>query len=534
MTKSSGSVSFRSSRKSSGKKTPKNSSPLRGKQQPQDRQGSYDAGKRSSDRHYEEFPFSDNFRGFDDPYDNTSSNSHTGQDEGLKGSSSYRPNGSRDGSSSFRQNGSRDGSSSFGQNGGRYSDPSSRQNGGRYNDPSSRQNGRPYSDPSSRQNGNRNGNPTPKKSGTSGSNVAYRQGKNQKGNANRTSAGGSGDRGIKKKKKPIGCLIPVLIVIILIALFYLAVFKSVSKVEKHKTDMSGVTVNQQDKNMKKYQTIALFGVDDQNNVIHDKGSRTDSIIVARIDKRTKKVKLMSIYRDTYVSIDGKYDKINAAYSYGGPEQAMNTINRNLDLGITDFATVNFKALADAVDILGGITLTIESEKELKNLNDYIGNMNKINGGKSPKFKETGTHTFDGNQAVAYSRIRYMEGGDHARASHQRLVVEGILKEAKKQPWKIPKLIDKVLPQCKTSFSANELSKMALALFLYDIEDSQAYPFDSFDERYDGIWYGFPTTVESNVIKAHEYLYGTKDYKPTDELLKISEKVKYIADEVSPY
>lgn len=96
---------------------------------------------------------------------------------------------------------------------------------------------------------------------------------------------------------------------------------------------------------------------------------------------------MSIYRDTYVSIDGEYDKINAAYSYGGPELALRTINRNLDLNITDFATVNFKALADAVDVLGGIPLTINSEKELQNLNDYIGNMNHINGGNSPKFEK---------------------------------------------------------------------------------------------------------------------------------------------------
>lgn len=191
--------------------------------------------------------------------------------------------------------------------------------------------------------------------------------------------------------------------------------------------MDDIVVNDKDSNMDDYQTIALFGVDNQDNEIKDVGSRTDSIIIASINKSTKAVKLMSIYRDTYVSIDGEYDKINAAYAYGGPEQAINTINRNLDLNITDFATVNFKALADAVDIVGGIKLTIKSEKELENLNDYIGNMNKINGGDSPKFEETGTYTFDGNQAVAYSRIRYMEGGDHERANHQRLVVEGIVK-----------------------------------------------------------------------------------------------------------
>ena len=278
-----------------------------------------------------------------------------------------------------------------------------------------------------------------------------------------------------------------------------------------------------------YQNIALFGVDSQDNKIKDKGSRTDCIIIASINKSTKKVKLMSIYRDTYVSIDGEYDKINAAYSYGGPELALRTINRNLDLNITDFATVNFKALADAVDVLGGIPLTINSEKELQNLNDYIGNMNHINGGNSPKFEKTGTYTFDGNQAVAYSRIRYMEGGDHARANHQRLVLEGIMNTAKKQPLKLGKLISTVLPQCKTSLSNDALTKLTLSMARCKIEDSQAYPFKSEDERYNGIYYGFPITAQTNVKKAHEYLFGTKDYKPTEELQKISAKIKVVTD-----
>ncbi len=349
-------------------------------------------------------------------------------------------------------------------------------------------------------------------------------GPDRKNRSNKKSSGG----------KASGCLAAVLLLIILFAAVSVLLHVIFSKVDKQKLNRDTITVNDKDKNMKKYQTIALFGVDNQDNVISDTGSRTDSIIIACINKRTKKVKLMSIYRDTYVSIDGTYDKINAAYAYGGPDQALNTINRNLDLNITDFATVNFKALADAVDVLGGITLTISSEKELSNLNDYIGNMNKINGGDSPKFDEVGTYTFDGNQAVAYSRIRYMEGGDHARASHQRLVVEGILHEAKKQPWKLNALVNKVLPQCKTSFSTGEFSRMAIGLFLYDVKDSQAYPFDSFDERYNGIYYGFPTTVESNTIKAHEYLFGTEDYDPTDELKRISEKVEAVSDMVSPY
>lgn len=340
----------------------------------------------------------------------------------------------------------------------------------------------------------------------------------------------------RKKKKKRGCLGSILLPVILfiLILFCLALIfmrSTFKKMEKCDLDMSQISVNDQDKNIDKYQNIVLFGVDNQDNQIQDTGSRTDCIIVASINKSSKKVKLMSIYRDTYASINGQYDKINAAYSYGGPELAISTINRNLDLNITDFATINFKALADAVDILGGIELTIKSEKELKNLNDYIGNMNKINGGDSPKFEETGTFTFDGNQAVAYSRIRYMEGGDHERANHQRLVVEGIVKQVKKKPWKLKALVDEVVPQCKTSLSTSDMTKLSMGLLRYTIEDSQAYPFKSVDERYGGIYYGFPLTAKSNAIEAHEYLFGTTDYEPTEELQKISGKIEAVTDDL---
>ncbi len=334
----------------------------------------------------------------------------------------------------------------------------------------------------------------------------------------------------KKKKRTGRRILAVVIVIgVLILLAVLLLRFTFSKIEQYDLDMDVISVNDLDENCKNYRTIALFGVDNQDNQINDTGSRTDTIILACINKKTKDVKLLSVYRDTYVSIDGQYDKINAAYSYGDPEQAVNTLNRNLNLNITDFATVNFKALADAVDIVGGVELTIQSETELKNLNDYIGNMNHINGGDSPTFDEVGTYTFDGNQAVAYSRIRYMEGGDHERASHQRLVLDGLVRQIKRKPWTVIRLANAVLPQCKTSLSTGELFSLSLSLLRFSIADSQAYPFDSVDEKYDGIYYGFPITATSNTAAAHEYLFGTTDYLPTDELSAISAKIEAVTE-----
>ncbi len=344
---------------------------------------------------------------------------------------------------------------------------------------------------------------------------------------------------VKKKRKKAGCLFPIIILVLAVIGIFLGLTfllrSSFAKIENYELNSAEMVLVEEDANMDDYQTIALFGVDDQDNTIKDYGSRSDSIIVTCINKKTKEIKLMSIYRDTYVSIDGEYDKINAAYSYGGPELAISTINRNIDLNISDFLTVNFKALADAVDVLGGIPLTVESETELNNLNDYIQNMNKINGGYSSTFEASSfpfTATFDGNQAVAYSRIRYMEGGDHARANHQRIVLSGIASKLKSHPWKIRALVNTVLPQCKTSLSSGDMTSLCLALMQYEIVDSQAYPFEgnSVDLKYNGIYYGFPLTAQSNAVMAHEYLFGTKDYQVSEELSLISQKIQWLTED----
>lgn len=341
----------------------------------------------------------------------------------------------------------------------------------------------------------------------------------------------------KKKKK--GCLSPFIFLIILLlgavggsTLLLQTAFR---KVENYPLNKSEISTVDEDPNMKDFQTIALFGVDDQDNEIHEKGSRTDSIVLFSINTKTREAKMLSIYRDTYVSINGQYDKINAAHSYGGPELALSTINRNLDLNITDFATINFKALADAVNILGGVELTVKSETELENLNNYIGDMNRINGGDSPQFDPPASFpfsaVFDGNQAVAYSRIRYMAGGDHERANHQRIVIGEIYRRMTHKPWKIPALINTVLPQCKTSMSSKDLAVLTKHMIGCKIVDSSAYPFEghSVDYKYNGVYYGFPITVVDNVVMAHEYLFSTKNYQPSEELQEISWKVQQITD-----
>ena len=112
--------------------------------------------------------------------------------------------------------------------------------------------------------------------------------------------------------------------------------------------------------MSVYTNIALFGVDSTEGELEQGNNRSDMIMIASIHKLTGEVKLVSVYRDTLlrVSEDDLYTKCNAAYAYGGPQQAVSMLNRNLDLNIRDYATVGFGGLADAIDAVGGIELDI--------------------------------------------------------------------------------------------------------------------------------------------------------------------------------
>lgn len=331
----------------------------------------------------------------------------------------------------------------------------------------------------------------------------------------------------RRRRHPLLKLI-VFLLIIMIAIggFTLhSVRSKLGKVQTKSLDQSQLVTVNNDPNMSDYTNYAFFGIDSQTGSMADRGNRSDSIIVVSINNSTKDIKLLSVYRDTYVSINGNYSKINAAYSWGGPELAISTINRNLDLNIEKYATVNFKILANIVDAVGGIEVKVD-KSILKNLNDYIKNMNHLNGGNSPTIKSAGTYTFDGNQAVAYSRIRYTAGGDLARAGRQREVLEKIFAKAKKHPLKMISVMDEILPQIKTNMTQDELYKMALSVFKYDIKDQQGFPWKQKEMRYYGTYYGFPTTLKENAIRAHKYLFGTKDYQVSDELSRINQKIIY--------
>ena len=276
-------------------------------------------------------------------------------------------------------------------------------------------------------------------------------------------------------------------------------------------------------NLTGYRNVAIFGVDSRSDD-YGKGNRSDCIIIASINNDTGEIKLISVYRDTYVKIDGYgLDKITHAYSYGEAPLAIKTLNTNLDLNINEFVTVNFDSVAEAVDQLGGVQLTITAD-EIKYINGYINETSKVTGKTSQYITEPGTYTVDGVQAVAYSRIRYTDGGDYKRTERMRTVIEAMFSKLKtKSLAEINSFADAILPHVYTNISAKDIISMVPSMAKYKVTESIGWPYDTKGKTMDR-WYGIPITLESNVTQLHKEAFGEDGYVPSDTVKTISQSI----------
>lgn len=275
-----------------------------------------------------------------------------------------------------------------------------------------------------------------------------------------------------------------------------------------------------------YRNIALLGIDSREDD-YGLGNRSDCIIIASINQKTKDVKLISVYRDTYMQIEengkSRLDKVTHAYSYGGAQNALKALNTNLDLNITEYVTVNFDAVIVAVNALGGVEINIDSE-ELKYINTYIDATSKSSGVSSTQITKTGTQTLDGVQAVAYSRIRYTSGGDYKRTERMRTVIEAMMKKAKTLSIsKLNNFADTILPRISTNISAGEILALIPSIASFNIKESLGWPYETKGITLDR-WYGVPVTLESNVKKLHQEAFEQEDYE-------VSKTVKNISDQI---
>lgn len=279
-----------------------------------------------------------------------------------------------------------------------------------------------------------------------------------------------------------------------------------------------------DKKMNGYRTIAIFGVDSRSNELIS-GTRSDCIILATIDENKKEVKLTSVYRDTYLEIPGKnLDKVTHAYSYGGASLAMSTLNINLDLNIKEFVTVNFESVVDIVNAVDGVSIDI-TNSELEYINGYIDEINKVTQNNASHITKTGKQNLNGVQALAYGRIRYTAGGDYKRTERMRDILIAVADKAKKMSvGKLNKLADKLLPVVYTNIKSSEIISLIPQLASYKIVDSTGWPYNTRGATINGVWYGPPITLESNVKQLHEEIYGQTNYEPSTKVKEISEKI----------
>lgn len=343
---------------------------------------------------------------------------------------------------------------------------------------------------------------------------------------------------ILQRRRRRRILFGIEIFLLLILIGGVFIYAKLGKMNFTDLDFSKIGVNTgvSDNNvMKGYTTIGLIGLDGRDGELKS-GARSDTMIIASINNDTKKVKLVSVYRDTYLRIgedsegNGQYNKANAAYAEGGPEQFLSMLNTNLDLNVTDFVSVDFQAVAEAVELLGGIDVELK-EEEVVHLNNYCVETSKVTGmDYTPLEEKAGVHHLNGVQTVSYARIRYTSGNDFRRAARQREVIYKIVEKAKNSDIAtLSKILDKVFPKVYTSFTKAEILQMGMSMMSYDIEDQTGFPFDHlYGERVKDAMGGLdvvlPVTLESNVIKLHEFLYPEDSYTPSDEVKAYSQRI----------
>ena len=347
----------------------------------------------------------------------------------------------------------------------------------------------------------------------------------------------------RKKSKKILFILEIVVLLLFIGgLFvYGQISAKLDKIDIQETDLADqdIVTNDQAPQMTGYTTYALFGLDHRSKNEKLNTENSDTIIIASINNDTKAVKLVSVYRDTLLNVkDDTYSKANSSYAFGGPTNAVSMLNTNLDLNITDYVAIDFNALVTVVDCLGGLDIPL-SYAEIVHMNNYCVETSEETGKSytpvelpdpKPEDEEAivDTYHLNGVQATSYCRIRYTASLDMGRTERQRRVIQMIVDKAKKAGLStIFDIMDQVFPMVKTSVSKTEILKMIPAMIGYSIDETTGFPNDYKFAQVKGSVI-VPTTLESNVLKMHQFLYGDTSYTPTQDVLNRSAQITNIA------
>ncbi len=343
-------------------------------------------------------------------------------------------------------------------------------------------------------------------------------------------------------------IIEMIVLVIAVVILYITL-KTTTEVQKTNINEEDIVVNEEVKQQVKetkekgienkytgIYNVAFFGVDSRDGTL-GKGNRSDTIMICSVDMDKHEVRLVSIYRDTYLNVgNDSYRKCNVAYALGGPEQALSMINMNTDMYITDYVTVGFEGVMEAVDALGGVEINV-TEAEMSHLNNYQISMvgeseDNINftakaGVDYIPVTEPGLQTLNGLQATAYCRIRHI-GNDFARTERQRNVLIAMLEKAKvSSVGELTDAMNAVLPHISTSVDIQDVIDVLGMVGDFKVTVSEGFPFDG---MLGGGTIGLEgscvvaTSLEDNVIKLHELLFEDEAYEPTKELKSFSQKI----------
>lgn len=304
---------------------------------------------------------------------------------------------------------------------------------------------------------------------------------------------------------------------------YWYIYNTIDNVEQEPLDKTDLGIEpEEEKVFDDYRNIALFGIDTRQN---NYSGRSDAIVVLTVDKTHNKIKLTSIARDSYVNIEGRSqkDKINHAYAYGRSQLAVKTLNQNFDLAITDYVTVNFYGLVHVIDYIGGVTIDV-SEAELSQINGLIFGMG-LNGLKGEPLSSAGVQKLSGAQAVAYSRIRYIDS-DIERGNRQKEVLMAMFESVKQMsPLALPKVAELVAKECVTSLSTNDI----IALGTWGLTASPEFEqlsipnknFPSSGQMIGGVYY-YVYDLELAKKDIHDFIREENFYSPTADLTEQTE------------
>lgn len=343
-------------------------------------------------------------------------------------------------------------------------------------------------------------------------------------------------RRVKKKTNVKGIIIfaivELLTLIVIIGIGYITRINNLSqKVEFDKKEVRNTNIDSVKlETMKGYFTIAIFGVDSRTGDV-GKGNNSDINIIANINVETGDIKLISIYRDTFLNITdgGSYGKMNAAYMYGGPIGAVKAINKNLDLNIENYITFNWKAVANAIDLLGGIDIEI-TRAEFKYMNSFIHETCRSTGIFYDNPAAMYIHSYgplhlNGVQAVAYGRLRLMDS-DFQRVDRQRKVIIESLKAAKKMSFiQLSAILDLILPQIAYEFDMSQALTLARNISGFNVSETIGFPTNFTQQEMgksgDCI---IPKSLATNVAKLHSTVFGDEGYSPSSAVHTYSNRI----------